>query len=307
MGVNLSVNIGSLTLKNPIITASGTFGYGIEYSGKMDISEIGAMVTKGLSAKPRNGNPMPRICETPSGMINSIGLENIGIKNFEKEKLPLLRDTGATVIANFFGETRKEFVDTARRLDRMDGVHALEMNVSCPNIKKGLEFGQDPVELGKLTAAVKKIVNKPLIVKLSPNVADIKPCAIAVQEGGADAISAINTLRAMSVDSARRKPRLNKIFGGLSGPAIKPVALLMVYECAQTVNIPVIGTGGITSLEDVLEFMIAGAAAVQLGTMNFIEPDISARLVKELAGYCEEKGIGNVSDITGSLETQRTG
>jgi dihydroorotate dehydrogenase (NAD+) catalytic subunit len=300
---DLSVKIGSLTLKNPVMAASGTFGYGLEFADKMDISAIGGFVTKGLSLKPRAGNPMPRICETVAGMLNSIGLENVGVEAFEKEKLPGLRKSGATVIANFFGETDSEYVEAARRLGSMDGVHALEMNVSCPNVDRGgIEFGSDPALLGRLTESVRKVVKIPLIVKLSPNVTDIRIFAKAAEDGGADAISAINTLKGMSVDVQNRRSKLNREFGGLSGPAIKPVALYMARECALAVKIPVIGVGGIASLNDVLEFLIVGAAAVQIGTMNFVEPGISQSLADELADYCKKEGIKKIGEISGSLK-----
>lgn len=302
---DLNVPIGGLELKNPILSASGTFGYGLEFSEMMDIKKMGAFCTKGLSLKPRPGNQMPRICETPCGMINSIGLENVGIDAFELEKLPKIRLTGATVIANFFGDTEADYVEAARRLAMMEGVHALEMNVSCPNVDKGgIEFGGDPAFLEKLTAAVKKACGaKPLIVKLSPNVADIRPFAAAVENGGGDAISAINTLKGMSIDVKTRRPKIKRVFGGLSGPAIKPVALKMVYECVKTVKIPVIGIGGIASLEDALEFLIAGASAVQVGTMNFVEPAICARLVEELDAYCKRDNIARITDLIGTLQT----
>jgi len=302
MAVDLSVKIGSLTLLNPIITASGTFGYGLEFADKMNISSIGAIITKGLSIKPRAGNPMPRICETDAGMLNSIGLENVGLDAFEKEKLPGLKKSGATVIANFFGESENEYVEAARRLGSTDYVHALEMNVSCPNVDRGgIEFGSDVKTLGRLTKAVRKATDCPLIVKLSPNVTDIKEFAKAAEDGGADAVSAINTLKGMSIDTAAKKSRLNRPFGGLSGPAIKPVALYMAWECARAVKIPVIGVGGIASLDDALQFFIAGAAAVQTGTMNFVEPGLSQRLVEELAKYCEKEKIKKLSKIVGSL------
>ena len=300
---DLRVRIGALELKNPILSASGTFGYGLEFSRMMDIGKIGAFCTKGLSLKPRSGNQMPRICETPSGMINSIGLENVGIDAFETEKLPAIRQTGATVIANFFGDTEADYVQVARRLAAMEGVHALEMNVSCPNVDKGgIEFGGDAVFLEKLTAMIKKVAGvKPLIVKLSPNVADIRPFAAAVENGGGDAISAINTLKGMSIDVKTRRPKIKRVFGGLSGPAIKPVALKMVYECVKTVKIPVIGIGGIATLDDALEFLIAGATAVQVGTMNFVEPSICQRLAEELNAFCERENIIRVTDLIGTL------
>ncbi len=302
---DLKVRIGTLELKNPILSASGTFGYGLEFADMMDLTKMGAFCTKGLSLKPRPGNQMPRICETPCGMINSIGLENVGIDAFEKEKLPKIRQTGATVIANFFGDTEADYVEAARRLAAMDGVHALEMNVSCPNVDKGgIEFGGDPVFLEKLVTAVKKVcAAKLLIVKLSPNVSDIRPFAMAVENGGGDAISAINTLKGMSIDVKTRRPRIKRVFGGLSGPAIKPVALKMVYECVKTVKIPVIGIGGIGSLDDALEFLIAGATAIQVGTMNFVEPSICQRLAEELNARCDRENIARVTDLIGTLKT----
>jgi len=303
MEMNLKIKIGSLVLKNPIITASGTFGYGLEFADKFDISKLGAIVTKGLSIEPREGNDMPRICETPAGMLNSIGLQNVGLKVFEKEKLPELRKLGATVIVNFFGETEDEYIKAAGIIDSMDGVSALEMNVSCPNVEKGgIQFGSDPSLLEKLTADVRKVVSKPLIVKLSPNVADIKPFAKGVENGGADAISAINTLIGMSVDIKTKKPKLSRVMGGLSGPAIKPVAVRMVYESAKIVNIPVIGIGGITNLDDVLEFLIAGASAVEIGTFNFIDPTASIDILEKLSGYMKKNSITDITDITGSIK-----
>ncbi len=302
---DLTTRIGALELKNPILAASGTFGYGLEFADKMDLAAMGGFCTKGLSLLPRAGNAMPRICETPCGMINSIGLENVGVDAFEMEKLPKMRKTGATVIANFFGDHEADYVEAARRLAVMDGVHALEMNVSCPNVDKGgIEFGSDPGFLEKLTAAVKKVCGtRPLIVKLSPNVADIRPFAAAVENGGGDAISAINTLKGMSVDVKTRMPKIRRVFGGLSGPAIKPVALKMVYECVKTVKIPVIGIGGIASLDDALEFLIVGASAVQVGTMNFIEPDICQKLAADLDAWCAREKVDRIAEVIGSLKT----
>jgi len=303
MGVNTTVSIGSLKLKNPIMTASGTFGYGLKFNKMFDISKLGGICTKGLSLKPRTGNPMPRICETPAGMLNSIGLENIGLDSFRDETLPKLRKTGATVIVNFFGESEEEYVEAAQKFSEMEGVHGLEMNVSCPNVKKGgLQFGTDVSVLEKLTSAVRKVTNLPLIVKLSPNSGDIKPFALAVENGGADAISAINTLLGMSIDIKTRKPKLARVVGGLSGPAIRPVAVRMVYECARTVKIPVIGIGGITSVEDVVEFLLAGASAVQVGTFNFVEPESSYNFVKELEKYCADNEIADLSELIGKVK-----
>jgi len=303
MGVNMETSIGRLKLKNPIMTASGTFGYGLKFHKMFDISKLGAICTKGLSLKPREGNPMPRICETPAGMLNSIGLENIGIEKFRDETLPKLAETGATVIVNFFGESEDEYVEAAKTFDGMDGVHGLEMNVSCPNVSKGgIQFGTDIKVLEKLTLAVRKATSLPLIVKLSPNVGDIKPFAVAVENGGADAISAINTLLGMSIDIKTGRPKLARVFGGLSGPAIKPVAVRMVYECAKSVKIPIIGIGGITSVEDVVEFLLAGASAVQVGTFNFVDPESSNRFVAELEKYCIDNRIDVLNDIIGKVK-----
>lgn len=305
MGLNTGVAIGSLKLKNRVLTASGTFGYGLKFGGKMDISKIGAIITKGLSVEPSEGNPMPRICETTAGMLNSIGLQNIGLERFEKDMIPKLRKTGATVIVNFYGDSENGYVEAAKLLDRMEGVHALEMNVSCPNVEKGgIQFGTDPEVLEKLTASVRKATSLPLIVKLSPNVTDIKPFAKGVENGGADAISAINTLLGMAIDIKTKKPKLARIKGGLSGPAIKPVALRMVYECAETVKIPIIGIGGITTVEDVVEFLLAGACAVQVGTFNFVEPSASERLASELEDYCIQNSISDVGDLVGGMITE---
>lgn len=305
MGLSTGFTIGPLKLKNRIMTASGTFGYGLKFGGKMDISKIGAIVTKGLSVEPSEGNPMPRICETAAGMLNSIGLQNIGLEKFERDIIPKLKKTGAAVIVNFFGESQSGYVEAARILDRIEGVHGLEMNVSCPNVERGgIQFGTDPEVLEKLTASVRKATSLPLIVKLSPNVTDIKPFAKGVENAGADGVSAINTLLGMAIDIKTGKPKLARITGGLSGPAIKPVALRMVYECAKTVKIPVIGIGGISSVDDVVEFLLAGADAVQVGTFNFVEPGCSERIASELEEYCRQNSISDVGELVGGMKTE---
>lgn len=285
------VQIGSLKLKNPIMAASGTFGYGEEFNEDFyPIKELGAVVTKGISLKPRGGNPPPRIVETPSGIINAIGLQNIGVKKFIIEKVPYLKKAGATVIVNILGSSIDEYAAVTERLDGIDGVHGLELNISCPNVKcGGLQFGTDPGEAARVTKAVRARTRLPLIVKLSPNVTDIVKIGSAVVGEGADAVSAINTITAMAIDIRTGNPILANGVGGLSGPAIKPVALRMVWELAQKLGVPVIGVGGIRSLEDVLEFLAAGASAVQIGTANFIDPMIGQRLVREYSRcHCEE-------------------
>jgi len=279
-----SIKIGSLALKNPIMVASGTYGYGKEFNEDLyPIKELGAVITKGVSLNPRQGNQMPRIVETPSGMLNAIGLANVGLEEFKNEKLPYLREASATVIVNVFGETIEEYEKIAEAVSAEQGVDAIELNISCPNVKSGgIHFGTDPKQAAKVTKEVKKKVNVPLIVKLSPNVTDIVEIGKAVEDAGADAVSAINTITGMAIDIKTRKPKLANVVGGLSGPAIKPVALRMVWELCRGLKIPVIGVGGISSLEDVLEFLIAGAKAVQIGTANFVDPMIAYRLVKEL-------------------------
>lgn len=303
MSIDLQVNLGPLTLKNPILSASGTFGYGIEFSPYGDLSILGGIVVKGISLLPRAGNPTPRIVETPCGMLNAIGLQNIGVKAFLEEKLPLIPE-GVPVIVNLYGQSQEEFEELATLLAEEKRVAALELNISCPNVKKGgILFGQNPKLAQKLTKAVKnKASSKPVIVKLSPNVTDIKEIALAVEAGGADIISLINTLSGMAVDIYTRKPRLKNIIGGLSGPAIKPVALKMVYEVVQVVKVPVIGIGGISKVEDILEFMLVGAKAVQVGTANFMRPDTIFRLVQELPLVMQKLGIKSLRDWIGSLQ-----
>ncbi|MDK2922286.1 MAG: dihydroorotate dehydrogenase catalytic subunit [Desulfonauticus sp.] len=302
MSVDLRVNLSSLNLKNPLISASGTFGYGLEFAPYGDLKTLGGIIVKGISLKPREGNPPPRIVETPCGMLNAIGLQNIGVEKFLEEKLPLLPEE-TPVIVNMYAQSGEEFVELARILDKAEKVAALELNISCPNVKKGgVLFGQNPLLAAELTRAVKKVVSKPVMVKLSPNVTDIKEIALAVEEAGADVISLINTLGGMAVDIYRRKPCLKNVFGGLSGPAIKPVALKMVYEVCRVVSVPVVGIGGISKVEDVLEFMLVGASAVQVGTANFMRPDTLFRLVEELPLKMKKLGIKSFQEWIGKLE-----
>ena len=268
-----TVTIAGIKFKNPVMVASGTFGYGEEYSTYIDLNRLGAIVTKGLSIKPKLGNPTPRIIETASGMLNAIGLQNVGIEAFIKDKLPFVRQFDVPVIANFFGNTLEEYGEAARMLSGGDGVYALEVNISCPNVKEGgIVFGTDPKAAASVISLVRRSTKLPVIAKLSPNVTDITIMAKAVEEAGADAVSLINTLTGMAIDVKTRRPRLANITGGLSGPAIKPVAVRMVWQVANAIKLPVIGIGGIMTAEDALEFIIAGATAVQVGTANFINP-----------------------------------
>jgi dihydroorotate dehydrogenase (NAD+) catalytic subunit len=302
--MQLDVNLPKLKLKNPILTASGTFGYGLEYQQYGELDNLGGMVVKGLSLKPRKGNPMPRIAETSCGMLNAIGLQNIGARAFVEQKLPNLPWDKTAVIANLYAQQCSEFAELAGYLAAQEGIAALEVNISCPNVKQGgLQFGQDPVMAAEVCQAVKdRAGSKPVIVKLSPNVTNIVQIAQKLEQAGADCLSLINTLSAMAVDIYSRKPKLANGIGGLSGPAIKPVALRMVYQVCQAVSIPVIGIGGIVSAEDVLEFILVGAHAVQIGSANFISPDRSFTLVKELEELCAKLDINNWADFRGQVQ-----
>jgi len=296
--MDLSVDLGGLRLVNPVIAASGTFGYGLEYSSLVDLNGLGAFSTKGLSLKPKIGNPVPRVIETSSGMLNSIGLENIGIDAFLTEKLTQLKNIDTCIIVNFFGETSYEYVEMALALSDVERLDALEMNVSCPNIDKGgLQFSSDPSILAELVSAVRKVTKKFLIVKLSPNVTDITLLARAAENAGADALSICNTFVGMSIDLKTRKPHLANKTGGLSGPAIKPLALNLVYKTAQMVKIPVIGIGGITSGDDAVEFLLAGAKAVQIGTANFIDPASTISVIDGIRKYCLSNGMKKLSEL----------
>ena len=300
--INLSVKIAGIELKNPVMTASGTFGYGEEYAKYIDLNKLGAIVVKGLSLTPREGNPPPRIVEISAGMLNSIGLQNIGIDSFIRDKLPFLKKFNTKVIVNFFGDSIDEYCEVAKRVDSVNGIHGLEMNISCPNKKEGwLEFGTNPDLAFRVVSAVRKNTKLPLIVKLSPNVTDITVIAKAVTDAGADAVSLINTLSGMAIDIKTRRPKLANIIGGLSGPAIKPVALKMVWQVAKTIKLPIVGIGGIMTHEDAIEFMIAGASAVQIGTANFIDPTSSEKIIDGLKLYCEQNSIRNINEIVGSI------
>lgn len=300
----MRVKVAGLELKNPVMTASGTFGYGEEYADYVDLNRLGGIVVKGLSLKPRLGNPPPRIMETSGGMLNAVGLQNVGVDVFIEEKLPFLWKYNVAVIANIYGESTLEYAQVAKKLSQAPGVHALEINVSCPNVKKGgLSFGSDPKAAAEVTRRVKAQTHLPVIVKLTPNVTDITIVAQAVEKAGADALSLINTLTGMSVDLKTRTPHLKNVTGGLSGPAIKPVALRMVWQVAKSVSIPVIGMGGIMTAEDALEFMIAGATAVQIGTANFINPYATVEIIDGMRSYLNDNKIKNIKDIVGTLRT----
>ena len=302
--INLAVKIGSLKLKNPVMTASGTFGYGEEYADYVNLNMLGAIVVKGLSLKPRLGNPPPRIMETAGGMLNAVGLQNIGVEAFIAEKLPYLKKFDVAVIVNIYGETYAEYSKVAAKLSSVKGVHALEVNVSCPNVKKGgLSFGSDPKAAAEVTRRVKGETNLPVIVKLTPNVTDIAAIAQAVEKAGADAVSLINTLTGMSVDLKTRMPHLKNITGGLSGPAIKPIALRMVWQVVQRVSIPVIGIGGIMNAEDALEYLILGAKAVQIGTANFINPRATLDVIEGIQNYLIDNKIKDINEIIGTFKS----
>ncbi|MDP2689037.1 MAG: dihydroorotate dehydrogenase [Deltaproteobacteria bacterium] len=298
----LAVTVAGIRLKNPVMTASGTFGYGSEFAPYTDLERLGAIVVKGLSLKPRQGNPSPRIVETPCGMLNAIGLQNVGVDAFISEKLPSLRRLKTPVIANIFGETVDDYMEVAGRLDDAKGVAGVEVNISCPNVKKGgIVFGTDPDEAAKVISAVRKSTRLPLIAKLSPNVTDICVMARAVEDAGADAISLINTITGMAVDVERRRPVLAAITGGLSGPAIRPVAVRMVWQARKAVKVPLIGIGGIMTARDALEFIIAGASAVQVGTASFIDPDSAVKVADGIEEYIERHKT-TVERLIGSLE-----
>jgi dihydroorotate dehydrogenase (NAD+) catalytic subunit len=299
----LTLEIAGLKMKNPVMTASGTFGYGEEYADYVDLNGLGGIVVKGLSLKPRLGNPPPRIMETSCGMLNSVGLQNVGVDAFIEEKLPFLRQYDVAVIANIYGESYQEYVRVAEKLSRVQGVHALEVNVSCPNVQKGgLSFGSDPKVAAEVTRRVKAQTDLPVIVKLTPNVTDITVIAQAVEKAGADAVSLINTLTGMSIDLKTRTPHLKNVTGGLSGPAIKPVALRMVWQVARKVTIPVIGIGGISTAEDALEFLVAGARAVQIGTANFVNPLATTEIIEGMRKYLHRYKLNKISDIVGTLQ-----
>jgi dihydroorotate dehydrogenase (NAD+) catalytic subunit len=300
---DLSVRFCGLTLKNPVIGASGTFGYGLEFEDVVHLDKLGGFVVKGLSREPMTGNPPPRLYETAAGMLNAIGLQNIGARAFLDEKLPKLRELKDIVVfANEFGYTREDYERTIQTLNEGDGIAAYELNVSCPNTQHGgIQFGSDPRSLDELVTTAKRVSKRPLIVKLSPNVTSIAQMAHIAQEAGADAVSLVNTFVAMAIDPETRKPRIANITAGLSGPAIKPIAVRMVYDAAHSVKIPVIGMGGISSAADIVEFMLAGATAVQIGTASYWDPRATEKIVDELQQYCREHGIQKLSELTGGL------
>lgn len=299
----MRVDIGGIEIKNPVMTASGTFGYAGEYVEFVDLNRLGAIVVKGLSLEPSMGNPPPRIVETPCGMLNAIGLENVGLAAFVKEKLPFLRRFDTPVFVNIYGRRTEEYAELAARLEDIDGVSGIEVNISCPNVKSGgMAFGAYPESAAEVVRAIRKKTTKPLMVKLSPNVTDITKIAKSVEAEGADSISLINTITGMAIDIETRRPKLANITGGLSGPAIKPVALRMVWQVAQAVNVPVVGIGGIMTAKDALEFLIAGAVAVQVGTANFINPHATTDIIDGIETFLMERNISDISDIIATLK-----
>lgn len=300
---DLSVSLGALHLRNPFIAASGCFGYGLEYADSVDIAALGGVAVKGLFLKEREGHAPPRIVETPGGMLNAIGLQGIGVHRFVAEKLPELRRLGATTFVNICGSTLDEYVEVARVLSDAEGVAALELNISCPNIKEGgIQFGCSLTGTFDVVNAIRKVTPLPIIPKLTPNVTDVASFARAAEEAGADAISLVNTFLAMAIDVETRKPKLTNVMGGLSGPAIRPIAVRMVWECHQAVKLPIIGMGGIATLSDALEFIIAGASAVQVGTANFVNPFIWSQLIDGLSDYLDRHHIAHVADLVGQLQ-----
>lgn len=300
---DLSVELAGIRLRNPVIAASGTFGYGEEFARFVDLKRIGAVVVKGTSAKPIAGNAPPRLFPTPSGMLNSIGLENVGVDAFIRDKMPFLRDAGCAVIVNVFGFAEDEYIEVVEKLNGCEGISAYELNISCPNTERGgMVFGTDPILTRGLTKTLKSRSRRPLIVKLSPNVTDIAEMARAAEDGGADALSVANTYLAMAIDTETFKPRIGNITGGLSGPAIRPITLRMVYQCAKAVKIPVIGLGGIFSAEDAVEYFLAGASAIQVGTANFHDPQAPLRVLEGLAKFLEKRGLSSVRDLVGKIK-----
>jgi dihydroorotate dehydrogenase (NAD+) catalytic subunit len=307
-GVDLRVSVGTLQLKNPIIAASGTFGYGIEFAPMVDLNRLGAMVVKGLSLEPMDGAPPPRICETSSGMVNAIGLQNIGVRAFVAEKLPELRRRNATVVANVFGCTISDYVEVIRILEDTEGVAAYELNISCPNVEHGgAEFGVDPVLTAEVVGSARKAARRPLWVKLSPNVNTIGLTATAAESSGADALVIANTYPALCVDAHNRRSRLGSTTGGLSGPAIKPITMRLVYEASKVIKIPIIGLGGIESPTDIVEYMLAGASAVQVGTASFVDPRAIETLLNRLERWCEDNRVPEISKLRGGIEVAGTG
>jgi dihydroorotate dehydrogenase (NAD+) catalytic subunit len=303
--VDLSVEIGALHLVNPVIAASGTFGYGIEFATLTDLNRLGAIVVKGLSLEPMEGAPAPRLAPTAAGMINAVGLQNVGVRRFISEKLPALRSYRTAIIANVFGRTVEEYAEVVRHLEAAEGLAAYELNVSCPNVAcGGIQFGSNPQTAAEVVAGARKVCRRPLWVKLSPNVADISAIARAVEEAGGDALTVANTYPAMSIDFRTRRSRIGNPTGGLSGRAIKPITLRLVYEASQAVRIPVIGLGGIDTAEDVLEYFVVGASAVQVGTASFADPNACVRIVSELENLCASDNIHNIKDLRGTFQAE---
>ena len=302
---DLRVRIGPLELKNPVLVASGTFGYGDDLPGLTDVNVLGGIVTKSLSMKPRDGNPPERIVETPAGMLNSIGLANIGVRRFIDDRLPKLRTFSTAIVANIAASSVDEYCDVLRLLEEHDGIHGYEINVSCPNVKEGgLNFGTDPAMTAEITRRLRPLTKKCLIIKLTPNVTHVSEFARVCEGEGADAVSLINTLVGMAIDIRRRVPKLSTITGGLSGPAIKPVALAKVFEASKSVRIPVVGIGGIMSVEDAVEFLLAGATAVQVGTASFIDPSASMKIADGLGRWCDANGVARAADLVGALQVK---
>lgn len=300
---NLNINIGKLQLKNPVMTASGTFGYGTEYLDFMEISRIGGIFVKGTTIRERQGNPYPRMAETPSGMLNAVGLQNKGVDYFINSIYPIIKDFDTNIIVNVSGSTVEDYIETAEKLNSLDKLPAIELNISCPNVKEGgMAFGTSCISAAQVVRDVRRVYENELIVKLSPNVTDISEIALAVEAEGADSVSLINTLLGMAINAEKRKPILSTITGGLSGPAVKPIALRMVWQVARAVKIPVIGLGGIMNAADAIEFMLAGASAIQIGTANFIDPTVSIKVIDGINDYCDRHGYKSVSEIIGALE-----
>jgi len=301
---DLSIKIGRVKFQNPVLVASGTFGYAEEYAQLIDLDRLGGVITKTITLNPREGNPPPRTCETPSGMLNAIGLANVGVSRFVKEKLPFLKKLETKIIVNVAGSTPEEYVKVIKRLNRVKGIHMLEINISCPNVKEGgMHFGATEESAYNITKLIRENTPYPLMVKLSPNVTDITKIALAVQEAGCDAISLINTLVGMAIDSETKKPLLANVTGGLSGPAVKPVALAMVWQLAQKVKVPIVGIGGIMDTKDALEFLLAGASMIQIGTANFVDPRTSIKIIDGLKDYCEENKMKKIKELVGKLKT----
>ena len=301
--VNETIQLKGLTLKNPVMTASGTFGYGEEYSDFIDLSQLGGILVKGTTLNHREGNPYPRMAETPSGMLNAVGLQNKGIDYFVETIYPRIKDIDTNIIVNVSGSTIEDYCAVAEKVNALENIPAIELNVSCPNVKQGgMAFGVTTTGIEQVVSAVRKVYDKHLIVKLSPNVTSIADLALAAEASGADSVSLINTLLGMAIDAEKRRPKLSTITGGLSGACVKPIALRMVWQVAKAVKIPVIGLGGISSATDAIEFLLAGASAIEIGTANFIDPAITVKVAKGIVEYCERHGIKNVSDLTGALE-----